>query len=67
MHAFETMGGEAFGVRPEEMIHNYTFERTGCKSETAHKKSREESALLVLGEAPVPAFQLSRYSSGLKL
>jgi hypothetical protein len=39
---------------------NYTFERTGCKSMTAHKKSREEPALFVLGEAPVPAFQLSR-------
>jgi hypothetical protein len=44
---------------------NYTFERTGWKSETAHEKSREESALLLLGVAPVPAFQLSRYNSGL--
>jgi hypothetical protein len=42
------------------MSHNLTFERTGCKSETAHKKSMEEYALFVLGEAPVPAFQLSR-------
>jgi hypothetical protein len=44
------------------VLYNYTFERTGCKSETAHKKSREESALLVLGETSVPAFQLSRYT-----
>lgn len=41
-------------------IPNYCLERTGCKSEAAPKKSREESALFVLGEAPVPAFQVSR-------
>jgi hypothetical protein len=41
---------------------NYTFERTGCKSVAAPKKSMEEYALYVLGEAPVPAFQLSRYT-----
>ena len=39
---------------------NYCLERTGCKSETAPKKSREESALFVLGVASVPAFQVSR-------
>jgi hypothetical protein len=39
---------------------NYTFETTGCKSVTAPKKSMEEYALFALGEAPVPAFQLSR-------
>jgi hypothetical protein len=38
---------------------NHTFGRTGCKSVTARKKSRGESALLVLGETPLPAFQLS--------
>jgi hypothetical protein len=38
---------------------HYTFERTGCKSETAPKKSMEEYALFVLGVTPVPAFQLS--------
>jgi hypothetical protein len=44
------------------MLHslNYTLERTGCKSVTAHQKGREESALLVLSEAPVPASQLGR-------
>jgi hypothetical protein len=44
---------------------NYTLERTGCKSITAHQKGREESALLMLGVAPVPASQLSRYASAI--
>ncbi len=35
---------------------NQRLKRTGCKSETAPKKSREESALFGLGVAPVPAF-----------
>jgi hypothetical protein len=39
---------------------NQRLETTGCKSVTAPKKSREESALLGLGKAPVPAFQLGR-------
>jgi hypothetical protein len=39
---------------------NQCLERTGCKSVTAHEKSREESALFVLGVAPVPAFQVGR-------
>jgi hypothetical protein len=42
---------------------NYTFERTGYKSEATPKKSIEEYALFGLGEGPVPAFQLSRYAS----
>jgi hypothetical protein len=40
--------------------YNLWLERTGCKSETAPKKSMEEYALFVLGVAPVPAFQLGR-------
>jgi hypothetical protein len=36
--------------------HNYWLKRTGCKSGSAPKKSREESALFGLGVAPVPAF-----------
>jgi hypothetical protein len=44
------------------MSHNLTFERTGCKSVTAHQTGSEESARLVLSVAPVPAFQLSRYT-----
>ena len=51
--------------RPLLAMLNLCLERTGCKSETAPKKSMEEYALFVLGEAPVPAFQLSRYNSGL--
>jgi hypothetical protein len=41
---------------------NYCLEQTGCKSGSAPKKSREESALFRLGEAPVPAAQVSRYT-----
>jgi hypothetical protein len=36
--------------------HNQRLKRTGCKSGSAHEKSREESALFVLNLAPVPAF-----------
>lgn len=39
---------------------NYTLERTGCKSVTAHEKGMEEYALLALSIAPVPASQLGR-------
>jgi hypothetical protein len=39
---------------------NYTLERTGCKSVTAHEKGMEEYALLVLSVAPVPASQMGR-------
>jgi hypothetical protein len=44
----------------EERKLNYTLERTGCKTVTAHKKGMEEYALLVLSVAPVPASQLGR-------
>jgi hypothetical protein len=43
-----------------EMKLNYCLEQTGCKRGSAPKKSREESALFRLCEAPVPAAQVSR-------
>ena len=46
--------------RPLLAMLNLCLERTGCKSETAPKKSMEEYALFVLGVAPVPAFQVGR-------
>jgi hypothetical protein len=40
--------------------HNYRLERTGCKSESAPKKSREESALFSLGKRLPAAAHLGR-------
>ena len=47
-------------ARAAVLRHNLCLERTGCKSETAPKKSMEEYALFELGVAPVPAFQVRR-------
>ena len=57
-------GASSSLLRASALKLNYCLEQTGCKSGSAPKKSREESALFVLGEAPVPAAQVSRYNSG---
>jgi hypothetical protein len=50
------------GAKSVALSANYTLERTGCKSVTAHEKGMKEYALLVLSVAPVPASQMSRYT-----
>jgi hypothetical protein len=58
--SFEVSSHAKNGANSEALTANQCLERTGCKSETAHKKSMEEYALFVLGVAPVPAFQVGR-------